>query len=146
MGIMDDAGSAVYGKIIRPGQEKVTSSCGAMMGFIAALKEAGSPEEFFIAPDENRIDPTRVVLHNELIQNYADDLERILAIDDYNNQTLELFKLNHDVVAKKTKEIIDTFLKKEHFEGNIALISGITINIPERDLFLMKDFTFPKVD
>ncbi|MBD3215795.1 MAG: hypothetical protein GF311_24510 [Candidatus Lokiarchaeota archaeon] len=146
MGIMDDAGSPVYGKIIRPGQEKVTSSCGAMMGFIAALKEAGSPEEFLIASDENRIDPTRVVLHNELIQNYSEDLKRILAIDDYNTQTLELFKLNHDVVANKTKEIIDAFLEKEHFEGNIAMISGITINIPERDLFLMNDFTFPKLN
>jgi len=146
MGIMEKDGEPVYGKIIRPGQEKVTSSCGAMMGFIDAVKKVGGLNNFEIAPDENTIDPTRIVLHNDLINNYSDELNRILEINEHNEQTFDLFKLNHEVVTKKATEMIAEFLNKEHFEGNIAMISGITINIPGRDLFVLKDFTFPKLN
>ncbi|TXT61615.1 MAG: hypothetical protein BAJALOKI2v1_20068 [Promethearchaeota archaeon] len=144
MGIMEKDESPVYGKIIRPGQTKITSSCGAMMGFLAALKDAGSVENFTIAPDDNTVDPTRIVLHNELINNYAGQLTQILGIEDYNKQVIELFKLNYDLVTKKALEMIEEFLEKEHFEGKISAISGITVNIPGKDLFVLKDFSFPK--
>lgn len=135
----------IYGKIIRPGQIKVTSSCGAMMGFLGALKQAGTPESFNIAPDGNNTDPTRMVLHQELISNYSDRLKDILAIENDNKQVIEMFKLNYDVVINKAKQMIKEFLEKEkdHFKGNIALIGGITVNVTTRDHFILKDITYP---
>lgn len=140
MGIIEN-GEFKYGKIVRPGQEKITSSCGAMMGFLGALKEAGSPENFVITPDDKKVDPTRMVLHDILINQYGDKLKEILTMDDENKQVIELFKLNYDLVASKAKEMINTFLEKEHFEGNISYIGGITVNLPAQDTFLMKELT-----
>ncbi len=135
----------IYGKIIRPGQEKVTSSCGAMMGFLDALKDANSPEEFEISPDPNIVDPTRTVLHSELINNYADWLNEILQMDETNEQVIDLFKLNYDLVINKANDMIDEFLRVEedHFEGNIAVIGGITINTISGDYFLLKEMYYP---
>lgn len=135
----------MYGKIIRPGQEKITSSCGAMMGFLGALKEAGDPKNFNIAPDDNSIDPTRIVLHNDLINNYSAQLSELLAIEDSNQQVIDLFKLNSVVVKNKADAMIQEFIKREkdHFKGNIAIINGVTANLPGKDLFILKDLTFP---
>ncbi|MBD3194098.1 MAG: hypothetical protein GF317_03525 [Candidatus Lokiarchaeota archaeon] len=145
MGIVEQ-NELLFGKIIRPGQEKLTSSCGAMMGFLSMLEEAGSLENFQIAPDDTYLDPTRIVLHNDLLNNYADRLEQVMSIDDPQKQVVELFKLNYDVVANKGKNMIDAFLEKEkeHFKGNIALISGITVNVPGKDHFVLKDLTYPR--
>lgn len=137
----------IYGKIIRPGQEKVTSSCGAMMGFLDALKKAGSPEDFEITPDPNTVDPTRTVLHSELISNYSDWLNKILQMDDTNDQVIDLFKLNYDLVMNKAEEMIEEFLELEgdHFEGDIAVIGGITLNTVSGDYFMLKEIKFPKL-
>ncbi len=144
MGIMGNNGNHEYGKIIRPGQVKITSSCGATMGFLATLKEAGSPETFPIPSDKDHLDPTRIVFHSELINNYPEMLSEILNIENSNEQVVELFKLNHDVVTNKTMEMIEEFLQKEHFKGKIAAISGITVNVPGKDLFILKNFSYPK--
>lgn len=135
----------LYGKIIRPGQEKITNSCGAMMGFLDALEDAGSVEEFKTSPDPNDLDPTRMVLHSELINTYPDWLRKILQMNDSNEQVIDLFKLNYDLVMNKTEEMIDEFTKLEgdHFEGEIAVIGGITINTVSGDNFILKEITFP---
>jgi len=137
----------IYGKIIRPGQEKITSSCGAMMGFLDALKEAGSPEDFEITPDPNTVDPTRTVLHSELLNNHNNWLNEILQMDDTNDQVIDLFKLNYDLVMNKADDMIEKFLKLEgdHFEGNIAVIGGITLNTVSGDNFILKEIKFPKL-
>ncbi|TXT67586.1 MAG: hypothetical protein BAJALOKI1v1_50026 [Promethearchaeota archaeon] len=137
----------LYGKIVRPGQQKITNSCGAMMGFLGALKEAGSAESFQIAPDPNDLDPTRIALHNALIQNYADTLNHILILQNENQQIIDMFKLNYNLVASKAKKMIETFLQieKDHFEGNIALIGGITVNTPAGDHFILKEIAYPKL-
>lgn len=137
--------SYLYGKIIRPGQEKVTNSCGAMMGFLDALEGAGTLENFEVASDPNNVDPTRVVLHTELINNYEDWLSKILQMDDPNEQVVDLFKLNYDLVIKKTDKMIKEFLELEgdHFEGNIAVIGGITVNTTSGDHFILKEMKFP---
>ncbi|MHA1149683.1 MAG: hypothetical protein ACTSR8_15715 [Promethearchaeota archaeon] len=130
-----------YGKIIRPGQTKITSSCGAMMGFLAALKEAGAPENFIITPDDKMIDPTRIALHTDLIKNYSEDLKNLLKIEDSNQQVIDLFKLNYTVVANKAKQIIEAFKEKEkdHYKGNIGFIGGLTVNLPGNDNFIVKE-------
>ncbi len=145
MGVIKKDDKLIYGKIIRPGQEKITSSCGAMMGFLSQLKQDGSPENFKIAPDPSYTDPTRIVLHSDLINNYSKELKNILSIRDDNEQVLELFKLNYDVVVNKSKEIIKLFLEKEkeHFKGKVALIAGITVNVPSMDHFILKEITCP---
>jgi hypothetical protein len=136
----------IYGKIIRPGQEKITSSCGAIMGFLDALKQAGSPENFKIAPDTTDTDPTRIVLHKMLINKYNKELKDILAIDNENHQVIEMFKLNYELVMKKVIEMINEFIEKEkeHFKGKISVIGGITVNIPKKDLFILKEIVYPK--
>ena len=130
-----------YGKVIRPGQEKITSSCGAMMGFLAQLTEAGSAESFSIAADDNEVDPTRMVLQQQLIANHSDELDKILTLEDQNDQVVDLFKLNYDLVWGKGTEMIDEFLEMNHFEGGIAAIGGITVNLPEEDVFITKEIT-----
>ncbi|TFG01163.1 MAG: hypothetical protein EU541_00135 [Promethearchaeota archaeon] len=137
----------LYGKIIRPGQQKITSSCGAMMGFLDALKTAGSPNNFDITPDPHTLDPTRMVLHSELINNYSDWLNNILQMDDPNDQVIDLFKLNYDLVINKIDEMIEEFLTLEgdHFEGDIAVIGGVTVNTVSGDNFILKEIKFPKI-
>jgi len=144
--IKNQQGEYIYGKLARPGQQNLTSSCGAMMGFLAALKQAGSPEDFKIAPDNSNTDPTRMVLHGELINNYAPRLSDILAIEDENLQVVNLFKLNYDLVMNKANQMINEFLmkEKEHFKGDIAKISGITVNLGSQDIFIMKDISYPR--
>ncbi len=146
MGLIKNGhGDFMFGKLIRPGQEKITSSCGAMMGFLAALKLAESPDNFSITPDTGSIDPTRIVLHNDLINNYSNELKEMLAIQDENQQVVELFKLNYALVANKAKEMIKEFQIREryHFKGSIAYLGGITINLGNEDLFLLKDLEYP---
>jgi hypothetical protein len=135
----------IYGKIIRPGQEKITDSCGAIMGFLNILKEAGETNRFQIAGDPNNIDPTRTVLHSELINNYSEELNEILDINNKNEQVLDIFKLNYDLVINKIENMIRDFLKieKEHFMGNIALIGGITVNKSSGDLFILREIIYP---
>lgn len=138
--------SVLYGKIIRPGQAKLTSSCGAMMGFFEQLKKAGDPSNFKVVSNENHTDPSRVILHSELINNYSQELKEILSIENQNQQIINLFKLNHDMVMNKVNQMVKEFLEKEkeHFKGNLIIFSGITINIPGKDLFMMKDVSLPK--
>ena len=134
----------ILGKMIRPGQEKLTSSCGAMIGFLAALKEAGNVESFKIAPDAENLDPTRVVLQNAIISQYSKNLDTLLNESDDNKQVADIFKVNYDLVDTTTKKMISTFMEREHFEGNIAFIGGITVNMPGKDMFILRDVSFPK--
>ncbi|GAG34207.1 unnamed protein product, partial [marine sediment metagenome] len=48
------------------------------------------------------------------------------------------------LVLKKGKDMINEFLKKEkdHFKGNIAIISGITVNTPGIDHFILKEISY----
>jgi hypothetical protein len=146
MGVIENE-RYLYGKIIRPGQEKITNSCGAMMGFLDALEDVGSLDNFEVVSDPNDVDPTRVVLHTELINNYEEWLNKILQMDDPNEQVVDLFKLNYDLVIKKTDEMIKEFLEleRDHFEGNIAVIGGITVNTTSGDNFILKEIKFPNL-
>ena len=96
-----EAGKIIPGKVIRPGQNKFTFACGAIMGFLSALKQAGGPSKFKIAPDETNTDPTRIVLHSELITKYSKELNNIMALDSEEKQVIEMFKLNYKVVMNK---------------------------------------------
>lgn len=146
MGIaLDDNGDEFYGKLLRPGQTAFTSACGAAMGFLATLKQCGSPESFKVAPDPTNLDPLRIQFHKELINNYSDRLKDILSIENSNQQVVEIIKLNYDMVMNKTKQMIHEFLdkEKEHFKGRLALIGGITVNIPDGDRFILKEISYP---
>jgi hypothetical protein len=136
----------IYGKIIRPGQKNMTNSCGAMMGLLESLEQAESLDNFKALPDPNNVDPTRHVLHSELINKYEEWLKDILQMKDRNEQVVDLFKLNYDLVINKTTEMIDKFLEEDsdHFEGKIALIGGLTVNTTSGDNFILKDINFPK--
>ena len=131
----------IYGSLIRPGQQKPTASCGALMAFYNELKKAGSPEKLNIEIDEFHIDPTRLILQKELINKYSDRLEEIISINEINQQIIELFKLNYDLIVNKLHQMIKEFLRKEknNFNGKIAIVSGITVNAPNRDYFILKN-------
>ncbi len=141
-----------YGKIIRPGQERTTFACSVMMGFLAQLMKAGSVKWFKILPDELELDPTRVILHQELIAKYSNELDEILMLKDKNQQVSTLFKLNYKVVKNKFDQIFAEFLEKERtqFQGDIAIVGGITVNTrdeyflyPGKDYFILKEITYP---
>lgn len=141
MGLVED-GEFHFGKIIRPGQKKMTAACGATMGFFNQLKEAGSVENFSLNT-ETTLDPTKVIFYQTFLNNYADELQEILSIDDEKEQIATLFKLNYTLVNEKATEMIEEFLRKEDFHGNIAVIGGLTINSPEKDFFLLRNLVYP---
>ncbi|TFF96117.1 MAG: hypothetical protein EU544_01350 [Promethearchaeota archaeon] len=136
----------LYGKIIRPGQKKITDSCGAIMGFLSALKTSGSSKTFIVPPDADYLDISRFVLQTELKSLFSEEIDKLLDITETNLQVAELFKLNYDLVLLKSKVMIDEFLKKESFEGHIGVIGGLTVNLAREDLFILKDLFFPKND
>lgn len=134
--------SFIYGKVIRPGHIKPSSSCGAMIGFLNALKQCQNPQEFSIPGDDLNVDPTRVVLHQELINNHSDELSKILEMGEENQQVIALAKLNYDLVMEKTKLVIKKFLEKETFKGNIVIIGGITVNHVKGDKLVLKEIVY----
>lgn len=133
----------LYGKIIRPGQEKVTSSCGAIMGFIDQLKKFGDPGLFSITDDKKNIDPVRVVLYDEFLDNYSKELKDILSLENEKQQVIDIFKLNYEVVINKGNQMINEFLvnEKNHFKGKIAIIGGLTVNTIKEDIFILKELS-----
>ncbi|MBN1800539.1 MAG: hypothetical protein JW891_03485 [Candidatus Lokiarchaeota archaeon] len=132
----------IYGSFIRPGQQKPTASCGAMMGFLSALKAAKNTNKLRPRVEDTSLDPSKKVLYKQLIANYSDRLNTLLKLDDVNNQVLELFKINHDLVESKLLQMIAEFKKKEPFSGNMAFISGITINTTDKDYFILKQIKY----
>ena len=134
-------GVFIYGNIFRPGQQRPTASCGAMMSFLNNLKKTSRIENFVIDMDEFYLDPERLILHKEFINNYSEELIDIIAINEINRQVIELFILNHNVIVNKLKQMIDVFLRREkyNFHSKIALITGITVNTPHRDYFILKE-------
>lgn len=130
-----------YGRIIRPCQQRPTGCCGTMMGFLSDLKQVGKADKFIVTYEVNNLDPTRAILHDILINEYPNQLDKILALDDVNMQIIKLTILNYELIVKQISKIIDEFLKreKEFFQGKIAIISGITINSPTRDFFILKE-------
>jgi len=128
-----------YGRLIRPGQQNASACCGAMMGFLNDLKQAGSVEDFNIIPDYNNLDQTRILIHEALINEYPNQLNKILTMDSVNSQIIELIRLNHELIAQKANNMINEFLKNESFQGNIVIITGITINCNLRDYFVLKE-------
>ena len=133
----DDGG--LFGKVKRPGQEKITTCCGAMMGFLRRLKESKSTS-IFNSNIENRIDIAREVFFSELASNFTPELTRLLSIKEENRQVIELSKINYALISLKLKEIVTSFVNENDFEGQIALIGGITVNLTEEDHFIWKEF------
>ncbi|MFX1237726.1 MAG: hypothetical protein ACFFAS_16515 [Promethearchaeota archaeon] len=127
-----------YGSFVRPGQQKPTASCDAMMGFLNALKMAQSSNGLSGESNDLDIDPSKTIIYEQLIDNYSERLDALLELNDINQQVIELFKINHDLVETALLRMIDEFKKREHFSGKIVLISGITINISDKDYFVLK--------
>ncbi len=129
-----------YGKITRPGQEHVTAACGAMMGFLKALKEKKSCKGLDINLDDP-LDMARQIIFCELAKRYGTELDAILKINDEGKQVVELAKINHKLVDESIKKMLHTFLSKNHCENHIAIVSGITINAPGEDYFVLKEMS-----
>lgn len=130
-----------YGKIVRLGQKKKTAACGALMGFFAQLEQAGSLEQFNITADSTT-DPSKLILYQTLVKEYDSELRDILALENEKHQIASLFKLNHTLVNDKAKVIIDQFLKHEDFEGDLGIISGLTVNTVKKDYFILKELKY----
>jgi hypothetical protein len=129
-----------YGKITRPGQEHVTAACGAMMGFLTSLKQQKSCKSLDINLDDP-LDMVRQIIFCELAKRYGAELDAILKIDDEGKQVIELTKINHKLVDEGIKKLLKRSLAKDHFGNPIALVSGITINAPGEDYFVLKEIT-----
>ncbi len=128
----------IYGSFIRPGQQKPTASCGAMMGFLSTLKTAKDSRILKPGVEDTSLDPSKKVLYKQLIANFSERLNALLELNDVNQQVLELFKINHDLIETKLLQMINEFKKKESFSGNIVFISGITVNTTDKDYFVLK--------
>jgi len=57
-----------------------------------------------------------------------------------NEKAILVTKVNYEVIIRKAKLIIKQFLAHDkHFNGNICIIGGVTINAPEEDYFVLYD-------
>ena len=133
-----------YGRLIRPGQQNPSACCGALMGFLNNLKQVGNIDNFSILHVNHTLDPTRTLVYEALINEYPNQLNKILKIDDVNLQIIELVKINYELISQYVNDMINDFLIKESFQGKIAIISGITVNCNLRDYFVLKDIKFLK--
>ncbi|MEX2684114.1 MAG: hypothetical protein Q6373_021270 [Candidatus Sigynarchaeota archaeon] len=132
-----------YGNVVRPGQEHETPCCGAMMGFLNALKKAKTCSSLELDLDDP-LDIARQIVFCELAKQYKSELDIIIKNEDENKQVIELAKINHDLVKKSLKRMLDAFLSKNKCENRYALVSGITINAPGEDYFVLKEISILK--
>ena len=137
------ANSNTYGKVVRPGQERETTCCGAMMGFLKKLKESKSSKELK-GNAGDAIDVAKNTLFSEMFGSHSAELDGLLGLKDENKQVIELSKINHLLVVKRIKEIVNVFSHANKFEGKIVLVSGITINTSQEDYFISKEVTILK--
>nr|MDO8085265.1 hypothetical protein [Candidatus Sigynarchaeum springense] len=142
MGIVPGANLA-YGKLTRPGQEHETSCCGAMMGFLKALKSAKSCSNIELDLDDP-LDIARQTVFCELAKRHGRELDEIRRIQDENKQIIELAKVNHDLVEGAIKRMLHAFVSKDKCQNRYALVSGITINAPGEDFFVLKGISILK--
>ncbi len=130
-----------YGKVLRPGQDHYTSSCGAAMGFLSGLKGAGSVEHMRLA-DDLGLDPTATVFQKALVNQYGPQLNALLKESDANKQVTELAKMNYALVRSTFDRMWDGFKANNHFDGKHAIIGGITVNTEQKDYFVLKEIAY----
>ncbi|MBN2153327.1 MAG: hypothetical protein JW839_17875 [Candidatus Lokiarchaeota archaeon] len=133
----------VYGRVTRPGQEHETTSCGAAMGFLKELKESKSCKSLDLNLDDP-LDTARQIVYCQLVKHFGNELDRILEIQDENRQVIELAKINHDLVERTIKNMLHAFMAKDPCGTRFALVSGITINAPGEDFFVLKGISVLK--
>lgn len=145
IGMHVDADAVDYGKVLRPGQKKPTTSCGAMMGFLYSVLQAYREEGIDVVQDATRNDllnnPASTVLHSAIVMNpdYMKRLEGILEIEG-NDQVIELAKLNYDVSMDRMRSMIEVFRAEHSANQQIALIGALTINTKDADYVVLRHF------
>jgi len=133
-----------YGKVLRPGQIKYSSCCGAMIGFLEFLKKSKNFKDIKqLIKDEN--DPSKYIIFKELIESFNEKLSGILNLKENNQQIIALSKLNYELVVNRTILMFKDFLKNSHFEGSFAILGGITINTRDQDLFVYRHYSLNSV-
>ncbi|MHA1148048.1 MAG: hypothetical protein ACTSR8_07355 [Promethearchaeota archaeon] len=129
-----------YGYVQRPGQVKLTSSCGAMMGFLRAIRHADTISDLQKKIKEEPNDLAKSFLFRELIKNYGKEIIEDLHSQDINQNIMKLAKINYDLIMTKFKLMMKTFLDKYGFKGDFGIIGGITINTQKEDYFIFRDY------
>ncbi len=140
VGLAITQSETIYGQIFRPGQQTTSNCCGAMMGFLHHLRHAGKIEDIDKIA-ENDKDPMMMILFKELLDDYSREVGELLKIFEMNNLVIEASKLNYKLIMGKFKAILQGFLDKKAFQGEYAIIGGITINTMESDYFIFRDYT-----
>lgn len=128
-----------YGYVLRPGQDKFTTSCGAMMGFLKSIRHVTKLSEFKKVQNDP-LDPCKTVLFKELLDNYKEEIIERLHSQDLNQTIIQLTKINYQLIMDKFKAMLTAFLEKEKFEGEYAIIGGITVNTEKEDYFIFRDY------
>ncbi|HUW89064.1 MAG TPA: hypothetical protein VMV43_00945 [Candidatus Nanopelagicaceae bacterium] len=135
---LDLENEVLYGYIQRPGQVKLTTSCGAMMGFLRSIRSAVTVNDLYnFKKDPN--DPTNTILFKDLIDNYKEEIIENLHSQDINLTIIKLAKINYDLVMTKFKTMMQAFLEMGNFKGEFAIIGGITVNTQHEDFFIFRD-------
>lgn len=130
----------LYGYIQRPGQDKLSTSCGAMMGFLHIIRHADSIADLEnVKMDPN--DPAKAILFEELIKNHKKEILENLHSEDMNAIVIKLTKINYQLVMTKFKAMMQAFLERNEFKGEFAIIGGITVNTVHEDYFIFRDYT-----
>ena len=128
-----------YGYIQRPGQNKLTTSCGAMMGFLRSIRHADTTNDLYNFKEDPN-DPTKTILFKDLIDNYKEEIMENFHGQDINLTIIKLAKINYDLVITKFKTMMQAFLEKGDFKGEFVIIGGITVNTQQEDFFIFRDY------
>nr|MDO8117903.1 hypothetical protein [Candidatus Sigynarchaeota archaeon] len=144
LGMVTDK-EVIFGKVLRPGQNKPSNSCGAMCGFLKALTDGKIfPGKTIEEDDED--DDVKQLLFNKLLTEYEKELAEIKAMDTENKKLVRLAQVNLALNMKHVESIVKRLKTKHHFEGAIGIIGGITINTQRQDYFVLHDTLFFKRD
>jgi len=130
-----------YGYLYNSSQTELTTCCEIIMDFLKGLRHLQKIEDtphFHI----DSSDSMKNLVYNKLWETYKEEIMQNLHSQDINMTIIKISVLHYELIMRKFKEIIPLFLTNYNFDGEYAVIGGITINTRDTDYFVFRDYTF----
>jgi len=144
VGLVITTDEVIYGHTFRPSQIRSTNCCEPIMEFLHYLRHAESFKDIKKISDDMD-DPMKVLLFQEFLNNHRQEVEELLKIFEMNHLIIETTKLNYKIVINKFNSILKKFLEMEEFEGNYAVMGGITVNTKDMDYLIFRDYALNSI-
>jgi len=136
----------IYGYVSRFGQSKFTASCDGIMKFLKSLRHVTSLEELKkISDGIDDDDRVKSLLFKKLLAHYGQEIVEKMHSQDMNATVMMLAKFNYELVMNTLKKMVQGCLEEVPFDGDYAIIGGITINTEKGDFFVFRDYSLNSV-